>query len=268
MDDKNYNTYCDFHASKCKKCLGQKSLLVGDIFVTCSCQFHASIKWRFDQIQIYPESLKFKTWNDFNGIDGAKYIVEASCILNAKSKAMEYCFGLTDTELTKNRKKNSVIHKRLSEGRNFIINGETGTGKSLLALLILKEIVLACAIQNRRIDFVWEKSSKIIDSARWSDQKSIDYKYLDYISSVDFLFIDDIDLVQTSGNHRHPPDITSLDNLFLYRLKNKLPTIITCSDRFYNSRERKVQLGNEFSNLISQQDNFVVNLKRRNNDSR
>lgn len=269
----NYQQYCDFHASKCKVCKGQKRVEADGVWVTCSCQYSASVKWRFDQIQVFPEELKYKTWGDFTGIGSSDRLTSDSFV-TAKEKALRYCFGSAEPNVVANRSQNSVIHKHLSDGQNVIISGPRRTGKSLIAILILKEVVYSCAIRNRKIDFSWIKLNEIVDAARWSSidrqsAKSIDYVLLDHLSDVDFLFVDGVDLAPTVGNHRHPPDILSLDKLFSNRLVSKTPTIITCTDRFSTAlfstsgvNEVRIQYGDEFCNLLTHPNNVFIDLHK------
>lgn len=268
-----YLQYCEFYAASCEKCKGEKRVLEDNVWYSCVCQYNASVKYRFDQIQIYPDNLKYKTWDDFNGIAEGNNRLTPSSLVAAKKAVLQYCFSSTTKDCIKNRLKYSILHKHLSTGKNLIIAGKKQTGKSLLSILVLKEVVYSSALQKMKIDFSWTKMHQIIDAARWSisnnqSDKRIDYDFLDYLENVQFLFIDGVDLLPVSGNHRHPPDIMSIDNLFAKRLIKKLPTIITCSDKFYKSlstqsglQDVQHQFGEEFCNLVTHRNNSVVILE-------
>lgn len=263
-----YEDYCNYHASKCKYCNKQKRLLINGVWVSCSCQYNASVKWKFDQIQVYPDSLKYKTWSDFTGIDEKNRVISVESFVLAKQKALKYCFDSDDPSVVSNRNKNLSIHKRLVDGRNLIISGPKKTGKSLIATLILKEAIYSCTLNNYKMDFVWVKLNEIIDACRWDvTGKSIDFDLLDYWKDVDFMFIDNVDISPMVGNHRHPPDMLSLNKLFSSRMSKRLPNIVICSDKFYdlattNSNEIKIQYGEDFMNLINHPCNTTIELKK------
>lgn len=248
---------------------------VEGIWVKCGCQFNATAKWRYDQIQIYPESLKFKKWEDFNGMISPNSRLQTNSLISEKGKALAYCFGKPDPELAKNRTKNSVVLSHIRDGQNMIISGPNGSGRSLLATLILKEILFASAIKQTSVDFHWIRAEELTEAARWSTSvagstgKPIDRESLDNWAEAEFLFIDGLEPRAVAGDHRWPPDITSINLLFSNRLLHKLPTIIVCSDSFlHHSRVEghsvkiKEQWGDGLLSLMKDSKAVVIELAK------
>src|SRR5437867_2071959 len=130
-----YRQYSTFYASKCDACKGVKRLLKNGVWTACSCQYTASAKWRIDQFEVVPPDLKYKTWNDFTGVHGDSKLTNQSFI-QAKQKALRYCFGGEDVSLINDRQKNLIVHEHLNDGQNVVIAGATGSGRTLLAVLI------------------------------------------------------------------------------------------------------------------------------------
>lgn len=265
-----YEDYCEYHANKCKQCKGKKRIQYNDVWVCCSCQYNASAKWRFDQIQVYPDELKYKTWKDFTGV-GQTNRITAGSFVEAKKKAIEYCFDAADLSVVNDRKQHLVIDKHLRDGQNVVIFGPKASGKSLIATLILKEVVYACAIRGHEYSFAWVKASEIVEAARWDSNaaKTIDYDTLDFLGDVNFLFVDNLDIAPAVGNHRHPPDIMSVNRVFSYRLSMKLPTIVTCSNKIWEflqnpatTQEIKTQYGEELYGLLMHPKNVMIKLER------
>jgi hypothetical protein len=268
-----YEDYSNFHAQKCTICSGAKRVCQEGIWITCGCQFNATAKWRLDQIQIYPENLKFKTWEDFVGINSSgKKLTDASFI-EAKTKALIYCFGRPDPQLAKNRKQSSIILKHINDRQNVIIAGAGGSGRSLIAALILKEVIYASAIRRQKVSFYWVKSSELTEAARWATtrtgdiSKDIDRNELVEWSESDFLFLDGMDLKPATGDHRAPPDMTSLNILFFKRFYR--PTIIVCSNKLLaecrdprKADRIKEQWGDDFYTLMHDPKNVVIDLEK------
>jgi DNA replication protein DnaC len=277
MKKLTYQNYCDYYASKCSICESRKRILKNNIWTCCSCQYTATIKWRFEQIEIHPESLKYKNWADFTGeIKGTNKEtgkleilghLSVPTFMGAKQKAMEYCFGSSDIKVLEDKKKYLSVHKHCMDGQNIVIAGRRNTGRTLLAVLVLKEVVNASCFFNLNLEFKWIKSSDLIDAARWDNSKSIDHVFLDSLYDIHFLVIDGVDIYR--GGHNTPPDTISLNVLFNYRRKMAYPTIIICSDVFLNSilhakygDEVSRPWGEEFYSLITNPSNVTIEMER------
>lgn len=270
-----YADYSNYHAQKCATCKGAKRVQRDGIWVTCGCQFNATAKWRYDQIQIYPEGLKFKTWDDFCGISATGAMLTPESLVEAKGKALSYCFDSPNPSLAKDRVKNSVVLDHVRDGRNVIISGTTGSGRSLLAALILKEVVYATAIKQRNVSFHWVRAAELTEAARWATSrvgsvaKAIDRESLDNWSETDFLFLDGMETKADTGDHRAPPDMTSINLLFSHRLAYKLPTILVCSDRFLKASKTpgywdkiREQWGDDFLSLMNDPGAVLIELTK------
>jgi hypothetical protein len=268
-----YDHYSNFHARKCSICKGAKRVNREGVWVTCGCQFNATAKWRLDQIQIYPETLKFKSWDDFVGINASGKKLTDSSFVEAKAKALKYCFGQPDPTLAKDRNKNSVILEHIRDGQNVVVAGGAGSGRSLVAALILKEVFYASAIKQHKTSFHWVRAAELTEAARWATTKigdvakAIDRDRLDEWAECDFLFVDGVDLKPSVGDHRAPPDMTSLNILFSKRFYK--PTVVVCTDRFLKACNTpgpadlvREQWGEDFFTLMRDPGNVVIELEK------
>ena len=265
----SYEDYKRYHASKCQVCKGVERIQKNGIWVVCACQHSASIKWEYDQIKIYPDSIKYKTWDDFIGIDDKGAKLTDRSFVDAKGKSLLYCFDCADPAAIKDRASHSIVLKHLKDAQNVVIVGGTHSGKSLVATLILKEVIYASVLRQEQVHFQWIRSIELVDAARWDVQKkTIDRDYLDELSKVSFLFIDGFDLRPERGDHRFPPDINSLNTLFNNRIE-QLPTILICSDRFWKAACTPGQCdlireewGDDFMSLLGHSRNVVIELHK------
>lgn len=268
-----------FHyASDCKLCKGAQSVVgADDIRRECACQKIARQKWRLEQVRIRPPSLKYKNWADFNGtIEAYDEIVGNLTIESAlagRDKAFQYCFESSyNPELLKNKSLHLRVQKHAFDGQNIIITGDSGSGKSLLSVLILKEVIYASSLLSSGLDYRWVEAYDLVHGARWeAHSKGIDYDYLDHLSGLDFLFLEGIGL-QTWG-HNSPPDHFALDKLFGHRRSARLPIILTCSKELWklamgrNPRgctEVHRVYGNQFLEILQDSNNIVINLEKEN----
>lgn len=275
MNKTTYSAYLEFYAKKCLKCKGERHIIVDNVATACPCQFTATMKWRFDQIKVRPESLKYKTWSDFTGlIKNEAITVENDAIITgmldpesvkyAKEEALKYCYRNGDNSSFKNL----IVHKHLVDGKNVVISGGKNTGKSLLAVLIVKEVVCASAEYKIDMDFHWATSTKIRNASRWTNEKDIDDEYMSYLGRVDWLVIDDVDIENATGHHTNPPDRISLNSLFSTRSIENRPTIFICSEKMSSMRNPRYidvveqQWGKEFVNTFMHHNNLVIALRK------
>ena len=267
-----YINYCNYYSSKCNICNGNKYVISKGTRNTCKCQYIATIKYRFDKIDIKPPELKKLSWSDFTGEimekspDSGKIEVvgfnDIDKVVKAKEKAMNYCFGDADFSLLNDRRKNSIIPLRYKTSSNLIIYGPHKSGKSLLATIIIKEIVYSSVYHN--LSFEWIKMMELIHAARWDNNKLIDYGNIDKWEDVSFLIIDEVEMLR--GGHNTPPDIIILNNFFSNRHYNQ-PTILIlskglmgdCRDKF-RSQIVKDKFGSEFYSLVMDTDNTFIEL--------
>ena len=275
MKKLTHREYCRYYALNCKVCQGNKRVRRNDIWTTCVCQNTATLKYRFEQFDVSPVHLKYKNWDDFTGVDGNNVLTRESFI-TAKRKALEYCFGSSDPKLVLDRRKNLIVHKHRNNGQNVVIVGGSGTGKTLVAALIIKEVAHACRIHNLNIGFKCIRSVFLQDAARWDAKGgSIDHASLDEWADVDFLVIDGVDL--DSWGHTTPPDLISLNVLFSMRKMKGSPTIVICSDNFWlgikkrrtatTSLQGKIddilnRWGRDFVTMLQEPSNVVIELER------
>lgn len=268
MSNLSYGDYSQHYADKCSICQGKGHVLYEDIFTMCICQHTAKMKWRFEQLEITPKELKYKSWNDFCGVGkaGDHNLVAESFIL-AKKEALKYCFGSDNPSVIEQREDKLIVYKHLDTGKNVIIIGGPCSGKTLLSTLIIKEVVYACRIHNLDITFKSIKSSILQNESRWDGDRTVNHDLLNELENVDFLIIDNIDRPQ--GGHNTPPDTISLNALFYNRRSRNKPTIIICSDSFWGCAiqaqyqgEIKSRWGDEFITLLLNNDNTVIRLQK------
>ncbi len=275
MNKLTYLDYCKYYAKKCSICHGGKRIQCDNVWTACSCQYTATVKWRFDQIQIYPANLKYKKWIDFNGIVTDGQDLKPHIAVKAKDRAMLYCFGSVEPEVTNDRVKNLIVHQHASDGQNVVIVGDAATGKSLLASLILKVVVYASVIHNLSISFKWIRSDELLEAARWDNNKSITHEVMDELEDVDFLVIDGIDV---GYGHTTPPDVVAMNRLFYSRIKNNHPTVFVCSRRFWSHAQKIIDnpnhkdefsikhWGNDFLTVFTSSRNVLIELSRYHSD--
>lgn len=261
-----YEDLCDLFSRRCKVCLGSRFTTQNGIDCVCSCQMRAAIKWRFEQIEIFPPSLKYKNWKDFTGIIGGDKITGSltpESVKAAKDAALTYCFGSNDLRLVKNRRKNLIIHNHLRDGQNIVIAGNKHSGKTLLAALLLKEVAWSSVIHDKKLTFKWVKYSDIVSAAMWDKGRPVDYDYLDHLTTIHFLAIDDIDLVSSGHNQGH--DHFATNTLFKERKTSLYPTIFVSSLEFL-SKSRKDpkfitdKFGNGFADSVLDPKNIIIDL--------
>jgi len=229
-------------------------------WTACGCQHLAAVKWRFEQIKLKPSGLKYYNWSDFNGslrtrypngrtevigcIEGMNENTAAMVAQRARSQAMCYCFDTDDINLVstrEERQKHSLIHEKSVCGGNVVIAGGNRSGKSLLAALILKEVVRASIDSGKDYTFGWVEGSVLVDAA-YSFGKYIDFEQLDEWAEVNFLVIDNFDV----SNNK----VVDLDQLF-YR-RSSLPTIVTCNPEFLSGCHGKPRVGGINSDRVKQ----------------
>jgi len=280
MKKLSYKNLQSHYSSECKLCNGVQSIVNNNIRYECLCQKMARQKWSLEQVKIRPNSLKYKDWKDFNGtIEANGEIVGNLTIESAlagRDKAFLYCFGsVFDAKLLKNRSFHLHVHNHIYDGQNIIITGDSGSGRSLLAVLILKEVICASSFLSRSLDYRWVETYNLIDAARWTNSsnsnKGVDHDYLDHISGLDFLFLDGVG-VQTRG-HNYPPDHFALDKLFGHRRSEGLPTILNCSKNLWKLVSgRNPQgadgihriYGNQFVEILQDSNNVIIDLEKDN----
>ena len=270
----DFNTFAEYYSKNCSVCNGAKRVQVNEVWTKCLCQHRATLEFRYSQIPVYPEELKYKEWSDFTGEikgfnEGRSETVGRlkNCGVWAKTGAMKYCFKAIDPESLKDRKNNLIVLNHLRDGQNLIIIGGRNTGKTLLAALVNREIALASFYARRNIDFRWIKGGAVLEASRWDNSKEVDHNTLEDLSEVDFLTIDGVDV--PLGGHNTPPDMIALNLLFSRRLENKKPTIVIASDDFYKRathetayREITRLWGEEFLNLLTLSTNVFVELNK------
>lgn len=263
-----YNNYSEYYASKCQICHGEKRVKVNDIWTSCLCQRSASLKFKFEQFDIDPPSLKYKSWDDFNGFVDGKQVISTESWLSAKQKALQYCFGSDDPDVIKDRKKNLIVHKHLTDGQNVVIVGPDGSGRTLIAALIIKEVAYACHLHGLSLSFKYIKAHDLFIAARWDNDKSQDHDFLDDIRESEFLVLDEIEIMPPRGHHTNPPDRHTMYDIFNGRFVRDLPTIFICSPMFWSSvhgplsDDLSIQWGKPFINSLKKKSNLIIEVKK------
>lgn len=281
MNQVSYEDLQIHWANGCKFCEGKQTIVdSGGIRRECLCQKGARQKNRLEQVKIRPDDLKYKDWADFNGtiIDRGEIVgsLTLESALSGRDKAFQYCFGSPfDPSIVKRKTSHLRVHKHVSDGQNLIITGDSGSGRTLLAVLVLKEVIRASVFIQDSLDYRWVEAYDLIDAARWSNlggsQKGIDYDYLEYLAGLDFLFLEGVG-IQTRG-HNSPPDHFALDKVFGNRRSHSLPTVITCSRDLWKllagrnpaGRDEVHRIyGNQFLEILQDTNNIMIDLEKEN----
>ena len=269
----SYQDYAVYYASKCNICHGEKRVKVENVWTACVCQQSASLKFKFEQFEVDPPELKYKSWNDFDGFlrdkNGKKVqIISTASWCKAKQQALDYCFGSSEPEVLKNRRKHLVVHKHRYDGQNVIIIGHEQCGRTLLASLIIKEVAYACRIHNLDLTFKYIKAYDLMNAARWSNEVGMNRVLLDDIEDTDFLVIDEVGLLPAKGHHTYPADYYTMNVLFRNRTMHSLPTIVIRTDAFWmQATESKYedvssQWGRSFLSLMNDPKNVIIKMER------
>lgn len=261
--------YCAYYASKCKVCNGEKFVEVKGIPTQCLCQHSAELKFKFEQFEVDPPDLKYKSWDDFNGFLDGRQVISTESWLSAKQKAIQYCFGSSDPNVIKDRKANLVVQNHRHDGQNVIIVGNKGSGRTLIAALIIKEVAHACRIHDLDLSFKCLKAYDLFVAARWDNERSVDYSLLEELD-VDFLVIDEVELMPPKGHHTNPPDYNTMNSLFGNRVRYKMPTIVICSQSFWSqvshpkfTEDISTQWGKPFVAIMNNPQNVVIKIDKK-----
>lgn len=262
-----YEDYCNFYAQRCKICKSAKRVQKNNVWTSCICQHTATSKWHLEEFDVYPPELKYKTWSDFTGVSNrGDDVLMAESLCEAKSKIFAYCFGKYDQSYLEDRKKHLTVHKHRADGQNVVIVGDNRTGKTMLSVLIIKEIVHACQIHNLDLKFQIINANVIRDLASWDPSKPIDHDSLEALEAIDYLVVDDLDIFE-SGGYRFP-DIGRLNIFFRRRTISACPTVFLCSPAFWNQLRivnsgRIRQLwGDDIVDSLTRKDNTLILLNK------
>lgn len=108
----------------------------------------------------------------------------------------------------------------LSRGRGLIFHGTHGSGKTLLATILLKQLIAL-----RGIDGYFTTFTNLLDSfaAGWRDDKQRQW-FEKRVRNVPLLVVDDIGKENRNLNNMAS---TALDGVFRTRTQNGLPTVVT-----------------------------------------
>ncbi len=109
MRSLSYADYREYYARQCSYCKGDGRVIEDGIRKECVCQKKARRKYRLEQIDIYPPSLKYKDWTDFTGViiqqDQVVGHLKVESAIAARDRAFQYCYGRPfDKELLKTGK--------------------------------------------------------------------------------------------------------------------------------------------------------------------
>ena len=272
----SYLEWSQWFADNCDECHGTQVVRVDGSPIRCKCQLRATAKARLEAVDIVPTRLKYCDWSDFTGLITNEGEIQGSLTtssaLKGRNTAFGYCFGVDyDPEIAKDFT-NIRMQERVADGRNLVIVGPGNSGKTLLAVLVLKEACNAYIV-GKNLQFKWTKFHDIIHHASWANSdwnspgKQINHSFLDELSELDFLFVDGID--DDRGGHNARPDHISMNVLFGARRIFNLPNIFVCSSVFYRQiqgpkglEELVSKFGEEFMKSVSNPNNTIIELKK------
>lgn len=267
----SYLEWSQWFADQCGVCNGSQFVLIDGSPCRCSCQLIATAKARLEAVDIVPSNLKYCNWRDFTGLIKNAGKIQGSLTtksaVQGRNSAFRYCFGVDYNSAVSQDPTKIRLNDRIVDGNNLVIAGPENSGKTLLAVLVLKEACNAYIV-GKNIQFKWVKFYDIINHARWDTKsKDINYVLLDELSELDFLFIDGVD--DYHGGHNSPPDHISMNVLFGARRIFNLPTIFVCSSLFIKmlsrpgGQEKFINMfGDEFVRSIAHKENTFIELKK------
>lgn len=150
-----------------------------------------------------------KTPKIFEGLKFEDYVTDNPSQFNALNSVKKYS--------------DEAIQNFL-RGKNLILLGNYGTGKTMLMSILVKSIAEKYLFYSKFINAV-DLIQKIKDSFNNNNQKTT-AELLEGFKKVEFLFIDDIDKIK-------PTDYTRelIYGLVNYRIENELPLVISANNK-------------------------------------
>lgn len=231
-----YEQYCEHYARQCDNCKGKRRYKIDGNWTACPCQQKAALKFRFESIPIQPEELKRLTWKDFTGrVPKKGSVISGNAYQSARKTLLGYCFNSNDEKailsndfdvMQERRRLYSCVLDHLQDGQNLAIFGGSETGKSLLAMIVIKEVIYASLVFGRpNVSFRWTRGSELLHAVTWDGEgKTVDEAFMWDLVATDYLVIDDVYLERKG--HSRAPDVVELDRLFSERMIRSRPTII------------------------------------------
>ena len=197
---KNQSLWCS-RSQTCLTCGGKgwfKTLVEGEVVeYNCNCLEQMILSLWFTNAGIGVDYQK-KSWSDLKAVD-----------VEAAQAALEYLEN---------------CHANVSNGRGLILYGSNGVGKTLLATLILKGLMV------NGFDGYFFPFTRMLDAFAegWSDAEDRDWFYKK-AASCQVLIIDDIGI--ESENRSKSSVIDGLDIVIQNRINSGLPTLMTTNLR-------------------------------------
>ena len=208
---------------------------------------------------VIPEKYTKYTVLDFDGKSNQERdLITTDIALNAKDLICKYCWGTNWKQVVQKYpspkeqrqffRSHSIMNKRLEGGNNVVIFGqsETPIGRTTISAIIMKE-----AIKLRMYPINIGQTYEWIDYPSLKDELKRDGEIAGDCRTCDWLVVDDI--VKSNYSLKQRTYITELiDPFFMYRLKNKLPTILVFK---FDIRNKSISLeesmGIGISNIIN-----------------
>jgi len=177
---------------------------------------------------------------DFNGCiinkktKEMKQVIPIDVAINAKNIICKYCWGRTWNEI-KNHfegkeenikeflKTNSIMNKRMENGNNLVIFGESDSpiGKTMLSSIVMKEAIkLRIDGSKRGQTYEWIDFSKLKDEIRKDTLEAAEYR------GCSWLVVDNINKIEYSTIQQQAYISDIFNSFFIDRLNNRLPTIL------------------------------------------
>jgi hypothetical protein len=261
------------------KCFGDKDINLCPKRSSCECRLAAELKAY--RCAILPKGFDKFSIFDYSGLtekDEANLKEEEkeerrAIASRAKEIICKYCWAssfenMQDARIQKDGsiESLSVMDKRHVVGNCVVIYGasQKPMGRTMLASIIMREAINRRFYSNANAlqTYDWVEFSTLRDYASIKDTKEL----MEY-QTCDWLVVDNI-LSQVHTTGRQQQYVSSvLDPFFIYRIENKLPTIVVFK---FNIKDQHINLQNFYGigidRIVNDEDTFIVPLVQNGKD--
>lgn len=232
---------------------------------------------------VIPQGFQKFSFEDFDGQVGNNAFLPQSVAAKAKESLCKLCWDKSLEEVSemtsKERIKNSVFSRRINDGVNIIIHGdssvnldeETGLsyspiGRTFVAAILTREaIALKSQYNHRMLTYDWVEFPTLREAVSNDDnEKMAEYQ------TADWLVIDNITEAPLRASQAAKDYLQAkLDPFFFYRLEYKRPTVLVFKFNIEDhASEIEQSFGNAMNRVAMGSGSFRIKLDRGNHGRR